>query len=43
MIVEWRNQKEIYERISELIVDDPVSCAEYGKKHDRQTWMEETQ
>ena len=22
-----------YERLSELAVDDPVSCAEYGKKH----------
>ena len=33
MLVEWENREIAYERLSELGADDPVCCAEYGKKH----------
>ena len=33
MLVEWEHGEVTYERLSELAADDPVSCAEYGKKH----------
>ena len=33
MLLEWENGNVTYERLSELAADDPVSCAEFGKKH----------
>ena len=38
-MVEWETVEITEELLSLIVADDPVTCAEYAKKHDLLTWM----
>ena len=43
LLVEWETGEIAFESLTQMSIDDPVSCAEYGKKHSLVCWLEETQ